>query len=115
MLREPGLYVRIPGLHNLRRADKRLQVYEAEPRELYLADQLVIEVDYYLTYRSGRGRGPLHRHEFRDDVGDVFRVRVVERDEFHHHSLALRLHVHLLDEASDGGHGRREVHDDDVL
>lgn len=51
VLDEPGLYVRIPGLHQMDFYDKRLLLYDAEPRELYLADELAIEVDYYLTYR----------------------------------------------------------------
>ena len=51
VLTEPGLYLRIPGIHELRRYDRRLLVYDAEPKELYLADQLAILVDYYLTYR----------------------------------------------------------------
>ena len=51
VLTEPGLYVRIPGIHELRRYDRRLLLYDADPKELYLADQLAILVDYYLTYR----------------------------------------------------------------
>ncbi len=51
VLTEPGLYLRIPGLHEIQLYDKRLLLYDAEPKELYLADQLAIEVDYYLTYR----------------------------------------------------------------
>ena len=50
-LTEPGLYLRIPGLHELRLYDRRLLLYDAEAKELYLADQLAILVDYYLTYR----------------------------------------------------------------
>lgn len=51
VLDDPGFYVRIPGFHNVQRYDRRLLLYDAEPKELYLADQLAIEVDYYLTYR----------------------------------------------------------------
>lgn len=47
----PGIYVRIPGLHQLYRFDRRLQRFDAEPRELYTADKLKLEVDYYVVWR----------------------------------------------------------------
>lgn len=52
VLSEPGLYLRIPGLHEVQRYNRRLQLFNAEAREeLYLADQLAVEVDYYVTFR----------------------------------------------------------------
>jgi membrane protease subunit HflC len=51
VLDQPGVYVRIPGLHDLEIYDKRTLLYDAAPKELYLNDQLAIVVDYYLTYR----------------------------------------------------------------
>lgn len=51
VLDEPGLYVVIPGLHDLHRYDRRVQRFDAEPRELNLAANYRLEVDYYLVYR----------------------------------------------------------------
>ena len=51
LLTEPGPYVRIPGLHEVTVYERRLLLYDAPPKELYLADELAIEVDYYLVYR----------------------------------------------------------------
>ena len=51
VLDEPGLYVVIPGLHDLVRYDRRVRRFDAEPRELNLAENYRLEVDYYLVYR----------------------------------------------------------------
>jgi membrane protease subunit HflC len=51
VLDEPGLYVVIPGLHELVRYDRRVRRFDAEPRELNLAENYRLEVDYYLVYR----------------------------------------------------------------
>ena len=51
VLTEPGWYFRIPGLHQLYIYDRRLQRYEANPRELYLSEKLLLEVDYYAIWR----------------------------------------------------------------
>ncbi len=51
VLNEPGLYVVIPGLHQLYRYDRRVLRFDAEPRELNLAENYRLEVDYYLVYR----------------------------------------------------------------
>ena len=50
-LTEPGWYVRIPGLHQLYRYDRRLLRYEANPRNLYTSEKLLLEVDYYAMWR----------------------------------------------------------------
>lgn len=51
VLDRPGLHLRVPGLHTLERFDKRLQRYDADLRELQLANNYLIRVDYYLTWR----------------------------------------------------------------
>ena len=51
VLSEPGWYVRIPGVHEVQRYDRRLLLFDAAAKELYLADELAVEVDYYVTYR----------------------------------------------------------------
>jgi membrane protease subunit HflC len=51
VLDEPGVYVVIPGLHTLYLYDRRAQRFDAEPRELNLAENYRLEVDYYLVYR----------------------------------------------------------------
>ncbi len=48
---EPGWYVVIPGLHQLYRYDRRLLRFDAPPRELYVAEKLRLEVDYYALWR----------------------------------------------------------------
>ena len=51
VLDEPGVYVVIPGLHDLYRYDRRALRFDAEPRELNLASNYRLEVDYYLVYK----------------------------------------------------------------
>jgi membrane protease subunit HflC len=51
LLDQPGWYLRIPGLHQLYRYERRLLRYDAEPRELYTQDKLLIQVDYYALWR----------------------------------------------------------------
>jgi membrane protease subunit HflC len=51
ILTEPGWYIRIPGLHQLHRYDRRLLRYEANPRDLYTAEKLLLAVDYYAMWR----------------------------------------------------------------
>ncbi len=48
---EPGWYVAIPGLHQLYRYDRRLLRFDAPARELYVAEKLRLEVDYYVLWR----------------------------------------------------------------
>jgi membrane protease subunit HflC len=48
---EPGWYVAIPGLHQLYRYDRRLLRFDAPARELYVAEKLRLEVDYYALWR----------------------------------------------------------------
>lgn len=50
-LTEPGWYVRIPGLHQLYRYDRRLQRFDAEPQDLYTSEELLLEVDYFAMWR----------------------------------------------------------------
>ncbi|MBW2281567.1 MAG: protease modulator HflC [Deltaproteobacteria bacterium] len=51
VLDEPGVYVSIPGVHALYRYDRRALRFDAEPRELNLAENYRLVVDYYLVYR----------------------------------------------------------------
>jgi membrane protease subunit HflC len=51
LLTEPGWYVVIPGLHDLYRYDRRLIRQSGEPRELYVAEKLLLEVDYFMLWR----------------------------------------------------------------
>ncbi|MFQ5697333.1 MAG: protease modulator HflC [Myxococcota bacterium] len=50
-LTDPGWYVRIPGLHQLYRYDRRLQRFDAEPQDLYTAEELLLEVDYFAMWK----------------------------------------------------------------
>ncbi len=51
VLVEPGWYLRVPGLHQFYTYDRRLLRYEASPRNLYTAEKLLLEVDYYAIWR----------------------------------------------------------------
>ncbi len=51
VLDKPGWYFRIPGLHQLYVYDRRLLRYEANPRNLYTSEKLLLEVDYYAMWR----------------------------------------------------------------
>ncbi len=51
VLTKPGWYFRIPGLHQLYTYDRRLLRYEANPRDLYTSEKLLLEVDYYAIWR----------------------------------------------------------------
>ena len=51
ILTEPGWYIRIPGLHQFHRYDRRLVRYEANPRDLYTSEKLLLAVDYYAMWR----------------------------------------------------------------
>jgi membrane protease subunit HflC len=51
ILAEPGWYVVIPGLHDLYRYDRRLIRHAGEPRELYVGEKLLLQVDYYMLWR----------------------------------------------------------------
>lgn len=51
VIQEPGIYLSIPGLHELYRYDRRALRYDAQPRELLLAENYLIEVDYYLIWK----------------------------------------------------------------
>ena len=51
VLTEPGWYLRIPGLHQFRRYEKRLIRFDAEPRTVYLSQKLKVEVDYFALWK----------------------------------------------------------------
>jgi membrane protease subunit HflC len=51
ILDRPGWYVVVPGLHDLYRYDRRLIRHAGEPRELYVGEKLLLEVDYYMLWR----------------------------------------------------------------
>jgi membrane protease subunit HflC len=48
---EPGWYVRIPGLHELYRYDRRNRLLHSTPRSLVTVDRTLIDVDYYVVWR----------------------------------------------------------------
>ena len=50
-LTKPGVYVRIPLLHRLERYDRRLLRYDAEARDAYTSEKLLIMVDYFAMWR----------------------------------------------------------------
>jgi membrane protease subunit HflC len=50
-LTEPGLYVKIPGLHQLYRFDHRRFFNDTATTEIYTKEKLPIEVDYYAIWR----------------------------------------------------------------
>jgi membrane protease subunit HflC len=50
-LTEPGIYVRIPFLHQLYRYDRLQRRYDAEPRDLYTKEKQLIEVDYFAVWQ----------------------------------------------------------------
>jgi membrane protease subunit HflC len=51
LLTEPGVYVRIPGLHQVYRYDRRKLRYDAKPRELYTTEKVLIVVDYFAIWQ----------------------------------------------------------------
>jgi membrane protease subunit HflC len=51
VLIEPGLYLRIPGLHSIDIYDKRLQRFDADSQEVQFSDGRLMEVDYFVAYR----------------------------------------------------------------
>ncbi len=51
VLTQPGVYLRIPGLHQLERYDRRLLRYDAEARDAYTSEKLLIMVDYFAMWR----------------------------------------------------------------
>lgn len=50
-LLEPGWYIRIPGLHELYRYDRRNRLMRSDPRSLVTVDRTLIDVDYYVIWR----------------------------------------------------------------
>jgi len=48
---EPGVYLAIPGLHELHRYDRRNQLFESTPRPLNTVDRTLLETDYYVIWR----------------------------------------------------------------
>jgi len=50
-LTEPGLYLRIPGLHDVYRFDRRRLHYDARPFEGLTKENLLILVDYYAIWQ----------------------------------------------------------------
>jgi membrane protease subunit HflC len=50
-LTEPGWYIRIPVLHELYVYARRLQRFDSDPQDLYTAEELLLEVDYYAMWR----------------------------------------------------------------
>jgi len=48
---EPGVYLAIPGLHQLHRYDRRNQLFESTPRPLNTVDRTLLETDYYVIWR----------------------------------------------------------------
>lgn len=73
LLDEPGLYVRIPGLHQLYRYDARLQNYSAASQEAYTSAKDLITVDYYAIWQIVEPQ--LFYEAFRSDV-DQARGRI---------------------------------------
>ena len=51
ILTEPGWYLRIPGLHQLYRYDRRQLLYHADPKDLYTLEKELIQVDYFALWR----------------------------------------------------------------
>ena len=51
VLTKPGVYLRIPVLHQLERYDRRLLRYDVEAREAYTSEKLLISVDYFAMWR----------------------------------------------------------------
>lgn len=51
VLNRPGVYLRVPFIHQLHEYDRRAQHFDAESRQLYMAAKFEVEVDYYLIWR----------------------------------------------------------------
>jgi len=51
VINRPGVYLRVPFLHQLHEYDRRAQHFDAEPRQLYMDAKFEVEVDYYLIWR----------------------------------------------------------------
>lgn len=69
VLDEPGLYVRIPGLHQLYRYDARLHDYSADSQEAYTSGKDLITVDYYAIWQIADPQ--LFYEAFRSDMSQA--------------------------------------------
>jgi len=68
VLRGPGIFLRIPGLHELYRFSDRLQRFDADPVGLFLSDGREIQVDYYVVWRVADPRRLVQNTQARDVV-----------------------------------------------
>jgi len=66
VLRGPGVFLRIPLLHDLYRFSDRLQRFDADPVGLFLADGREIEVDYFVVWRVADPRRLIENTQQRD-------------------------------------------------
>jgi membrane protease subunit HflC len=53
---EPGLYLRIPFLHELYRYDRRNLRFDSQPHSLNTVDRTLVDLDYYVIWRIANPR-----------------------------------------------------------
>jgi membrane protease subunit HflC len=51
LLLEPGLYLRVPGVHAVERFDRRRQRFDSPPHEAQTRESELIRLDYYVIWR----------------------------------------------------------------
>lgn len=89
ILQVPGIYLRIPGLHQIDRYDRRLQTFERSNVTVNLGDKVEIDIDYYLTYQivdPQRLRQKLGSRQVSDQLSRVSQSKV--RDVLGQHLLS---------------------------
>jgi membrane protease subunit HflC len=98
VLRGPGVFLRIPGLHELYRFSDRLQRFDAEPVGLFLSDGREIEVDYFVVWRVADPRLVVQNTQQRDVL------RLIDDTAFNEIRTVLAQHTiaDLLSDARDG-------------
>lgn len=87
---EPGVYVRIPGLHELYRYDRRNRILRSAPRSLVTVDRTLIDVDYYVIWRIADPRA-----FFESNRGD-FAAAVQRLDELSYSQVRETVNKHPL-------------------
>lgn len=48
---EPGLYLKVPFINNVRKFDKRIITLDMRPEQMNTAEQKYVDVDYYVKWR----------------------------------------------------------------
>jgi membrane protease subunit HflC len=69
VLTDPGLCLRVPGLHEFYRYEKRLLRYDSRPRNLYTVEKELIDVDFYALWRISEPEKFFKKLRTQDNAG----------------------------------------------